>query len=142
MDELFPYEDIVNLPPHKSSKYPQPTMAERAARFAPFAAITGYEEMVAEEARVTNDQIELDEVRVAEINEKLNILQTCDAETEVTITYFEHDKIKDGGEYRTVTVKTVRIDAYGRTVILPNSKAVCFDDIYEIESDVFAFEEL
>ena len=51
MAEKFPYEDIVNLPPHISKKHPQPTMMERAARFAPFAAITGYEEMVLEEAR-------------------------------------------------------------------------------------------
>jgi hypothetical protein len=53
MVEQFPYEDIVNLPSHISKKYPQPTMLERAARFAPFAAITGYEERVLEEARVT-----------------------------------------------------------------------------------------
>ena len=53
MAEKFPYEDIVDLPPHISKKHPQPTMSERAARFAPFAAITGYEEMVLEEARVT-----------------------------------------------------------------------------------------
>ena len=54
MAEKFPYEDIVNLPPHISKKHPQPTMIDRAARFAPFAAITGYEEMVLEEARVTD----------------------------------------------------------------------------------------
>ena len=55
MAEKFPYEDIVDLPPHISKKHPQPTMLERAARFAPFAAITGYEEMVLEEARVTDE---------------------------------------------------------------------------------------
>ena len=61
MTERFPYEDIVNLPPHISRNHPQPTMMERAARFAPFAAITGYEEMVLEEARVTVDRVDLDE---------------------------------------------------------------------------------
>ena len=61
MAEKFPYEDIVDLPPYISKKHPQPTMLERAARFAPFAAITGYEEMVLEEARVTDERIELDE---------------------------------------------------------------------------------
>ena len=53
MAQKFPYEDIVALPPHISKKHPQPTMLERAARFSPFAAITGYEEMVKEAARVT-----------------------------------------------------------------------------------------
>mgnify|MGYP003526152357 CR=1 FL=1 len=70
MAEKFPYEDIVDLPPHISKKHPQPTMLERAARFAPFAAITGYEEMVLEEARVTDERIELDESRVLAVIEK------------------------------------------------------------------------
>uniref|UniRef100_UPI004056B7E8 hypothetical protein n=1 Tax=Agathobacter sp. TaxID=2021311 RepID=UPI004056B7E8 len=61
MAEKFPYEDIINLPPHISKKHPQPSMMDRAARFAPFAAITGYEEMVLEEARVTEERIDLDE---------------------------------------------------------------------------------
>ena len=61
MNEKFPYEDIIYLPRPISKKHPQPTMAERAARFAPFAAITDYEEMVLEEARVTEEKIELDE---------------------------------------------------------------------------------
>ena len=71
MAEKFPYEDIVNLPPHISKKHPQPTMLERAARFAPFAAITGYEEMVLEEARVTEERIELSEGAKASLNKKL-----------------------------------------------------------------------
>ena len=46
MAEYFPYEDIVNLPRHISKVHPQATMADRAARFSPFAAISGYEDMV------------------------------------------------------------------------------------------------
>ena len=53
MADNFPYEDIVNLPPHISKNHPQPSMMDCAARFALFAAITGYEEMVLEKARVT-----------------------------------------------------------------------------------------
>ena len=75
MDEKFPYEDIIHLPRPISKKHPQPTMAERAARFAPFAAITDYEEMVLEEARVTEERITLDENALTLLNEKLNILQ-------------------------------------------------------------------
>ena len=75
MAEKFPYEDIVNLQPHISKKHPQPTMMDRAARFAPFAAITGYEEMVLEEARVTEERIELDEGTLSILNEKLNMIQ-------------------------------------------------------------------
>jgi len=71
MADKFPYEDIVNLPPHISKKHPQPTMLERAARFAPFAAITGYEEMVLEEARVTEERNELNEGTLVVLKEKL-----------------------------------------------------------------------
>ena len=74
MAEKFPYEDIVNLPPHISKKHPQPSMMDRAARFAPFAAITGYEEMVLEEARVTEERVDLDEGALSLLNEKLNMI--------------------------------------------------------------------
>ena len=98
MTDKFPYEDIVDLPPHISKKHPQPTMLERAARFAPFAAITGYEEMVLEEARITEERIDLDEGTLSILNEKLNMIQEfIDEEPEVTITYFEPDKKKSGG---------------------------------------------
>ena len=87
MTDKFPYEDIVNLPPHISKKHPQPTMLERAARFAPFAAITGYEEMVLEEARVTEERIEMDEGTLAILNEKLNIIhESLDSEPIIKIT--------------------------------------------------------
>lgn len=138
MAEKFPYEDIVDLPHHVSKKHPQPTMADRAARFAPFAAITGYEEMVLEEARVTDDRIELDESSKAALNEKLNmILEFIDEQPEVKITYFEPDKKKSGGAYLTITGAVKRIDEYERLVILTDGKKINIDDIYKIQSDLF-----
>ena len=74
MANKFPYEDIINLPPHISAKHPQPTMEERAARFSPFAAITGYEEMVLEEARITEKRIELSDDTKQRLNEKLTMI--------------------------------------------------------------------
>ena len=138
MAEKFPYEDIVNLPPHISKKHPQPTMMDRAARFAPFAAITGYEEMVLEEARVTEERIDLDEGALALLNEKLNMIQEfLDEEPEVTIIYFEPDKKKSGGAYVNITGIVKRIDEYERLVILTDGKKILIEDIYAIESDLF-----
>ncbi len=138
MAERFPYEDIVDLPHHVSRKYPQPTMADRAARFAPFAAITGYEEMVLEEARVTDDRIEMDESSKAALNEKLNmILEFLDEQPEVSITYFEPDKKKAGGAYITVTGTVKRIDEYEHLVIMTDGKKIRIEDIYAIGSDLF-----
>ncbi len=138
MAEKFPYEDIVNLPPHISKKHPQPSMMDRAARFAPFAAITGYEEMVLEEARVTEERIDLDEGSLSLLNEKLNMIQEfLDEEPEVTITYFEPDKKKSGGTYVSITGIVKRIDEYEHLVIMTDGKKIRVEDIYAIGSDLF-----
>lgn len=138
MAERFPYEDIVDLPHHVSKKHPQPTMADRAARFAPFAAITGYEEMVLEEARVTDDRIEMDESSKAALNEKLNmILEFIDEQSEVSITYFEPDKRKAEGAYVTVTGTVKRIDEYEHLVIMTDGKKINIDDIYNLQGELF-----
>ncbi len=138
MTDKFPYEDIVNLPPHISKKHPQPTMLERAARFAPFAAITGYEEMVLEEARVTEERVELDEGTLAILNEKLNIIhESLDSEPIIKITYFEPDKKKSGGAYVSVTGTVKRIDEYERIVIMSDGKKIPIDEIFGLESKLF-----
>lgn len=138
MAEKLPYEDIVNLPPHISKKHPQPTMMDRAARFAPFAAITGYEEMVLEEARITEERIDLDEGTLSILNEKLNMIQEfIDEEPEVTITYFEPDKKKSGGAYVSIIGVVKRIDEYEHLVIMTDGKMIRVEDIYGLESDLF-----
>ena len=138
MAEKFPYEDIVNLPPHISKRHPQPSMMDRAARFAPFAAITGYEEMVLEEARVTEERIDLDEGTLSLLNEKLNMIQEfLDEEPEVTITYFEPDKKKSGGAYVNITGIVKRIDEYEHFVIMTDGKKIRIEDIYAMGSDLF-----
>ena len=138
MADKFPYEDIVNLPPHISKKHPQPTLLERAARFAPFAAITGYEEMVLEEARVTVERVELDEGTLAMLNEKLNIIHdSLDSEPVVQITYFEPDKKKSGGAYVCVTGIVKRIDEDERLVIMSDGKKIRIDEIFGLEGKLF-----
>lgn len=138
MAEKFPYEDIVNLPPHISKRHPQPSMMDRAARFAPFAAITGYEEMVLEEARVTEERIDLDEGALLLLNEKLNMIQEfLDEEPEVTITYFEPDKRKSGGAYVSVTGTVKRIDEYEHLVIMDDGKKIRISEIYNLHSELF-----
>lgn len=138
MAEKFPYEDIVNLPPHISKRHPQPSMMDRAARFAPFAAITGYEEMVLEEARVTEERVDLDEGALSLLNEKLNMIREfLDEEPEVTITYFEPDKKKSGGAYITITGIVKRIDEYEHLVIMKDGARVFIESIYDLQSELF-----
>ena len=138
MPEKFPYEDIVNLPRPVSEKHPQPTMSERAARFAPFAAITDYEAMVLEEARETEERIVPDENALSLLNEKLNILQEFpDKIPEIKITYFVPDKKKSGGAYVTVEGYFKQIDPYKKLLILSDEKQIPIEDIYKLESEFF-----
>ena len=138
MAEYFPYKDIVNLPRHISKVHPQATMADRAARFSPFAAISGYEDMVKEVARVTEERIDITDATKELLNEKMNmIIEFLDEQPEVTITYFEPDKKKDGGAYVSITGTVKRIDEYERIVLMSNDKKIRIDEIYAIESDLF-----
>ena len=68
------YEDIINLPHHISNKHPQMTLEARAAQFAPFAALTGYDDEVKETTRLTNRRIELDEEAKSILDKKLQII--------------------------------------------------------------------
>ena len=63
------YDDIINLPHHVSKRHPQMPLLNRAAQFAPFAALTGYQESIEETARLVEEKIELEEIEVEKIYE-------------------------------------------------------------------------
>lgn len=97
------YDDFLNLPHHVSADLPHMSMQNRAAQFAPFAALIGYDALIRETARLTDHRAELDESVKAELNEKLRLLlQLLPQQPEVSITYFRPDYRKSGGSYRTV----------------------------------------
>ena len=113
-------------------------MSDRAARFAPFAAITDYEEMVLEEARETEERITLDENALTLLNEKLNILQEFPYKVpEVKVTYFEPDKKKSGGAYVTRQGTVKRIDSYKQLLVMGDDKKIPLGDICALESELF-----
>ena len=104
------YEDIINLPRPVRLNRPRMPQASRAAQFAPFAALVGYEESVRETARVTERRIELDEYLKADINVKL--LAVADRIREhplVEITYFRPDPKKEVGAYVTASGSAKRL---------------------------------
>lgn len=96
------YDDLLNLPHHTSTVQPAMPIQNRAAQFAPFAALVGYDALIRETARLTDQKVELDESVKAELNEKLRLLlELLPQRPEVTITYFQPDSKKAGGAYRT-----------------------------------------
>lgn len=127
------YEDIINLPHHISKKHrPMPREA-RAAQFAPFAALTGYESDVNEAARYTGKRRELGEYETERLNRRINeIRDGIHGNTEVIITYFKPDEKKAGGEYLNIGGRVRNIDDYGRTLTLTSGALIPLDDISEI----------
>lgn len=107
-----PYDDIIDLPHHVSKSHPQMSMYNRAAQFAPFAALTGHDAAITEAARLTETEQELSESDAEVLNRKLAYLQSLDEKPTISVTYFVPDDKKEGGSYHTATgiVKSVEPD--------------------------------
>jgi Cation/multidrug efflux pump len=133
-----PYEDIINLPHHVSSHHPQMSLENRAAQFAPFAALTGYGSAVTETARLTDKRITLEENAMEQLGIRLNILQEeIDSQPEIEVTYFLPDQKKEGGAYVTATGSLKKIDDYEGVIVFVGGEKVPLDDIVDIDCELF-----
>jgi len=131
------YEDIINLPHHTSKKHPRMSLEARSAQFAPFAALTGYDEVLIETARLTNERIEIDETIKVIIDSKLQIIKEHIKEMPlITFMYFVPDSKKDGGKYVTITGNVKKIDEYRNVLILENKAEIPINEIIDISGDI------
>ena len=127
------YFEILSREHPTSKKHPRMSRINRAAQFAPFAALTGYEESIEETARLTDRRIELSEYEIEELNAKLNFIQEHIKERpEVTITYFQPDERKEGGKYIIVAGKVRRIDDVYKILIFEGEKIIKIDTVLKI----------
>lgn len=127
------YDEIINLPHHVSKTRPQMPMSDRAAQFAPFAALTGYESAIKETGRLTNERIELDEEALAALDRKYQLLMdTLDDALEVTIIYFQPDERKAGGQYVSATGTVKKVDTFGRRILLQDGTRIPLDSIFDL----------
>ena len=132
------YEDIIHLPHHVSSERPQMSMADRAAQFSPFAALTGYDDAIQETGRLTEQKIELDEETLEKLDERFQILQEhLGEQPEVQFTYFKSDERKEGGAYLTASGVVRKIKLYERKILLQDGTIIPVDDILKMESSIF-----
>ena len=130
------YEDIINLQRTKSKKHPPMSLNNRSAQFAPFSALTGYEDKIKETARVTTPKIELTEEEKLKINNKISWLKERET-PEITITYFIEDERKKGGRYQKITGKIKRIDEVEKQLFLMDKTKISIEKIINIESNIF-----
>lgn len=127
------YEDMIELPRPSSKKHRPMSLNNRSAQFAPFSALTGYDEKIRETARITDKKIELDEGRKVMINEKLLWLKKhIQLHPQVCITYFLRDQKKSGGKYQTLTGQIKTIDELEKTIYLTDKTQIKIDDITNI----------
>ncbi len=127
------YDDIINLPHHISKKHPRLSIEQRAAQFAPFAALTGYGDAIKETTRLTEDRIELNEEEKESLDKKLQDLKSkISTNPQVTITYFVPDIKKSGGKYITKIGDLKKIDEYKKIVILEDKTIIPIKEIIEI----------
>ena len=133
------YDEIINLPHHVSKTRPQMPMSDRAAQFAPFAALTGYDSVIKETGRLTGERIELDEEALTDLNMRYQLLvDALDEEPEVEITYFKPDERKSGGEYVTVTGTVKKVDDFERLITMYDGTKIPMDDVLAVDGEFFS----
>ena len=133
-----PYDDIIRLPHHVSQNHPQMPLRDRAAQFAPFAALTGYEAAVGETARLTAERRELDPQEAEELNRRLaELAARLPERPEVTVEYFVPDDRKAGGAYVTVTGRVRHVSVPEKTLVMEDGTVVALDDVVSIDGNIF-----
>ena len=127
------YKDIINLPHHASKTRKPMSLYNRAAQFAPFAALTGYDDAIKETARLTEERIELSDELKNMLNQKIKlIIENIKLQPEVVITYFVHDNKKSGGVYKTISGNVKRIDEVEKCIIFTNKLKIKVSDLLNI----------
>ena len=130
------YDDIIHLPRPVSQRHARMTIQDRVAQFAPFAALTGYDDVIEESGRLTDRRIELDEGEIARLNEALNSIRERLADRpRVRLICFQADSRKAGGAYRTVTVRVKKLDEHEKNLLLEDGSIIPLEQIFDIELD-------
>lgn len=132
------YDDIIGLEHHVSKTHPHMSVADRAAQFAPFAALTGYEEVIDEAGRLTQQRIQVDEDRLAELDDALRAVLAQGGA--VKLVYFAEDDRKEGGSYRTIVGRIRKVVEVGRRLIMEDGTAISTDCIIELGSCLVGYE--
>ena len=132
------YSDIINLPHHQSENHKRMDKINRAAQFAPFAALTGYAEAINEAGRIVDKKIILSNEEKEKISNILSYLNLhIKEDIIITIVYFIKDNLKEGGSYNTITSSLKKIDEFNKIIELKNKTKIKINDIYQINVDIF-----
>lgn len=127
------YDDIINIPRWNPKSHPRMSEDDRAAQFAPFAALTGYDAMVNETARSTDVRSDLDEEQMLALNEVLSLIaERIGEHPKISVTWFRKDARKQGGAYVKTEGHIRDVDPTGRLIVLKDGSSISMDDIAAI----------
>lgn len=113
-------------------------MHDRAAQFSPFASLTGYDDIIHESGRETEEHFGNCDDAISEIDRQLVFLEeNIKEKPTITVTYFEKDPLKEGGCYRTRTEKAACVDAVNQVLVFCDKTAIPFQDILSVSGAVF-----
>lgn len=136
------YQDIIGLDHPISKRHARMSMEGRAAQFAPFAALTGFEDSISESIRVTVAREPLSEGALNRLNEQMEILlEHLKEEPEVSLSYFVPDEYKQGGAYVRYKGRLKKIDPVGRMLYFSDQTVIRFDDLESMDSELFKNHE-
>ena len=128
------YDDILHLSHPVSERRARMPLADRAAQFSPFAALTGYDGVIEEAGRITEPGVQLDESVIGELNTQLNNLQAQIGDRPaVTVTYFLPDSRKDGGSCRVKTGTLKKIDVAAQCLLFTDGAVIPFAQLLSLQ---------
>ena len=133
------YSKIISLPHHQSATRKRMSNYDRAAQFAPFAALTGHDEAIKETARLTDDYMEMGEDRLGELSAKIQLLiDKLSEQPEITVVYFIPDERKSGGSYAEKTGVVRIIDEYERKLVFYDGDKILIDRVADFKGEIFS----
>lgn len=133
-NDIHTYDDIITMPHPISKKHPRMTVLNRAAQFAPFAALTGHKEAIVETERLTDTKRELDEDKKARLDATLqDIILHIKEHPMIKVTYFVEDDKKTGGSYVTCVTCLKQLDEVEQCLQFMDKTWIPLQDVYEIE---------
>ena len=135
-DNDHKYDDIINRPHHRSTKHPHMPLADRAAQFSPFAALTGHGEAIRETARLTDSKMELSEEVKLYLSARISLIaENIKEHPEISVTYFLPDERKAGGAYVSKIGAVKKINEY--ELVMWDGVVIPIDDIVAIHGEPF-----
>lgn len=127
------YRELLHLPHHRSQTHAPMPRRDRAAQFAPFAALTGFDAQLRETERQTQSQAEPNEDALQELDQSLHTLFACvHTQPAVQVRWFVPDAKKSGGAYKAAAGRVLQLDRNRSLLVLDSGPVIALSAIAEL----------